>query len=92
MVGAFPYRATVFGKPARGRFKAYYLWLSPQRRRRRMAIPDQPFHGFRTVAEAWDFVDHMAAMGDVLRPGRDTKGTPIPRGELEAPRPCPETT
>ena len=78
-------RVTVFRKPARGRFKVYHLWFSAQRRARRMAAADQPYHGFKTAAEAW-------AHADTLLPDfawhldRRIKGTPVPAGEVEVPR------
>ena len=55
----------VYRKPRRNRFKVYLVWYTTQRRERRVAIGDQPFHGFATLIEAFAFmekVDESAAV------------------------------
>ena len=51
----------VFLKPRRGRFKACILWETSRRRLRRIAVPDQPFHGFATSREAFRFAAGQSA-------------------------------
>lgn len=44
------------------RYKVYLMWETTQRRERRLAHPDQPYHGFATPEEAFAFADRAAPL------------------------------
>ena len=84
-------RLVIFRKPARGRFKLYVVFRPktsgsrPSSIYRRMAVDDQPYHGFRTIDEALAKLDAIEAEPGggraAFRQAAMSKGSPIPAGE-----------